>query len=207
MPAPHSTHSHRPHPSAHLPAFASKFVRVAALAALVLLSGCGSKEVANRDPTGEVFPSVKGESLAGVETPIPEGFAGEPTILLVAYEQEAQFDIDRWLLGLLQVEVEANLVELPTLPGLAPTFASQWIDDGMRSGIPKEDWGVVVTLYGDAARPVAELTGTENGRLTRVLLLDGEGRVAWFDDEGFSPRKVLELVEKVRALRAALALD
>jgi hypothetical protein len=96
------------------------------------------------------------------------------------------------VLGLLQAELSAPLVEVPTIPGLVPTVISGWIEDGMRSGIPEEDWGAVVTLYGSAAKPVTELTGTENGRNARVIVLDAEGRIAWFDDTGFSARKALE---------------
>ena len=59
------------------------------------------------------------------------------------------------------------------------------IDDGMRSGIPREDWGSVVTLYGDAARPVASSPATGTCA-TAASWIDAEGRVAWFWDQGFS---------------------
>ena len=65
----------------------------------------------------------------------------------------------------------------------------------MRSGIPEEDWAVVVTLYGSAARPVTELTGTTNGRLARVMLLDADGAVAWFHDRGYLASRAIELAE------------
>jgi len=153
---------------------------------------------------GEAFPSVVGESLEGVETRLPESLSGRPAVLLVGYLQRTQFAIDRSLMGLMQAgvgtEIDAALLEIPTIPGLAPTIASGWIDDGMRSGIPREDWGAVVTLYGDAARPVVEMTGNENGRLTRVIVLDAEGDVVWFDDEGYSARKALEVAGVVRGL-------
>jgi len=71
------------------------------------------------------------------------------------------------------------------------------IDSGMRTGIPKELWGGVITLYRDAAA-VESFTGTDNKLPARVLLLDGEGKVIYFHDEGFSP---LEL----KRLREALA--
>ena len=158
-------------------------------------------DLANRNPIGEAFPTVVGQSLEKERVELPSALAGEPAVLLVGYRQEAQFDIDRWLMGLIQSEVDARILEVPTIPGLLPSFASRWIDEGMRSGIPREDWGAVVTLYGEAARPVAELTGTERGRLTRVLVLDADGDIVWFDDEGYSPRKALEVTEVVSELR------
>ena len=169
---------------------------------IAALNGC-STTYPNRDPVGEVFPSVEGESLEEVATALPESLAGKPAVLLVGYRQKTQFDIDRWLMGLLQAGVgtggdngiDARVLEGPTIPGLVPTIASGWIDDGMRSGIPREDWGAVVTLYGKAAEPVAEMTGTENGRLARVLVLDENGRVVWFDDTGYSARKAMEIAD------------
>ncbi|MCA9311453.1 MAG: hypothetical protein KDA21_09635 [Phycisphaerales bacterium] len=169
------------------------------VAGVLMLDGCTSS-VANRDPTGEIFPSVVGESLEKERRALPEDLAGAPTILLVGYRQGTQFDLDRWLMGLIQAEVGARVLEVPTIPGLVPTIASGWIDDGMRSGIPREDWGSVVTLYGKAAAPVVRFTGNQQGRLTRVLVLDEKGQVRWFDDEGYSPRKALEVAALVEQL-------
>ncbi len=163
-----------------------------ALFGTLLSSGCSSP-IPNRNPVGEAFPKVTGNSLEKVEIELPGSLVGQPAVLLVGYQQKTQFDIDRWLLGLLQSGADVQILELPTIPSLVPTLISGWIDDGMRSGIPVEDWGVVVTLYGSAAKPVARFTGTENARNTRVLVLDEAGRVIWFDDSGYSASKVLEI--------------
>ena len=172
----------------------------AALPSGLLAKGCAAS-VTNRDPTREPFPAVTGQSLEKERREIPGDYLGSPTVLMVGYKQGAQFDIDRWVMGFLQAEVDAEIVEVPTIPGLVPSFASKWIDDGMRSGIPREDWSAVVTLYGKRAEPVAELTGTENGRLARVFVLDSDGRIAWFDDKGYSAKKALAVAELVEELR------
>lgn len=151
---------------------------------LALLSG-GCITYERRDPTGEVFPSVEGTALSGEMVRVPEDFAGEPVLLLVGYEQDSQFDIDRWLLGLNQAGISIAVRELPTIPGLVPRWISGFIDEGMRSGIPEEDWGAVVTVYGDADR-IARFTGSEEALPGRVLLLDRTGRVVFFHDRGYS---------------------
>lgn len=176
-----------------------QFASIGLVSALLMLSGC-SKSLPNRDPSGEMFPNIEGESLEGERVELPSALKGEPAILLIGYEQKAQFDIDRWLLGLIQAEADARILELPTIPGLTPTLASGWIDDGMRSGIPREDWGVVVTLYGAAAKPVAALTGTENGQVARIVILDSSGTVIWFDDTGYAPRKALAVASLITEL-------
>ena len=86
--------------------FRSRFVwflalgAIAAGAALWLQRG-SSRTLPNRNPVGELFPAVVGQSLEEVRTEMPAAFAGEPAVLLVGYEQNAQFDIDRWFMGLL----------------------------------------------------------------------------------------------------------
>ena len=165
---------------------------------MVGAAGCGST-LPRRDPTGERFPEVSGTSLAGDPVPLP---GGKAQVLLVGYLQDAQFDLDRWLLGLLQVGPPLPILEVPTIPSRIASVFAGTIDEGMREGIPAPEWRGVVTLYGEQADPVAELTGTENGSNGRVLVLDAEGRVVWFHDSGYSAATLLDLVRVAESLRA-----
>lgn len=169
-----------------------------ALLAALLSTSC-STTWPRRDPTGEVFPTVNGTSLAGDAVTLPALGDGAPLLLLVGYEQEAQFDLDRWLLGLDQAGWRVRTFEVPTLPGLFPRLLAGTIDGGMRRGIPAEDWASVVTVYGDAAR-IAEFTGNEDGLTGRVLLLDRAGKVVFFHDRGFSVGRLKALVETANGL-------
>lgn len=168
-----------------------------ALAGIGSSVGCASREPA-RDPVGEVLPSLGAETLEGTTLRLPEDLAGAPAVLLVGYVQEAQFDADRWLLGLLQAELDVRLLEVPTIPGALVGMLSSRIDKGMRKGIPSEDWGSVATIYGGDAGDLEVFTGSENPRNIRVLLLDAQGEVRWFHDRGYSAGSLL-------ALEAALA--
>lgn len=150
-----------------------------------------------RDPTGERLPTVRGTSLAGLKVELPSVAAGEPLLLLIGYDQDAQFDLDRWLFGLDQAGWTTTTFEVPTIPGMIPRLLSGTIDAGMRRGIPAEDWAGVVTLYDDAAK-LAAFTGNDDGLTGRVVLLDGEGDVVFFHDRGYS-------VGTLRALQAARA--
>lgn len=172
-----------------------------AVGASFLLHGCAST-IANVDPTGSKFPRVRGEALSGEERTLPDDLAGAPAVLLVGYVQGAQFDLDRWLVALAQAKTPAKIVEVPTIEGLVPTAISGWIDGGMRSGIPSEDWGSVVTVYGKDAASIVERTGNESPRNARVLVLDAQGVVAWFHDRGFSASKFVELDALVRSVAA-----
>jgi len=163
--------------------------------------GCSSP-IPNRDPLGERFPDVEGRDLQERKRSLPAEHAGAPVLYLVGTVQETQFDIDRWLIGLLQLETPIRFLEVPTIPGLFPElFLQGTIDGGMREGIPSEDWGGVVTLYADDAERVVEFLGTTVPRNARVLLLDAGGRVRWFHDRGFSPGVLFKLDAAVKALR------
>ena len=179
-----------------------RFIIISTLLAFCL-NACTSTAYPRRDPTGEVFPSITVTPLDGGTKAFPEIYEGEPVLVLVGYQQRSQFDIDRWLIGITQVDLPVKFVELPTIAGMVPSLIGDFIDSGMRSGIPSELWGGVMTVYDDAEL-VQKFTGTENGLPARVLLLDGQSRVTYFHDRGFSPielKKVQSLLEK-RATKA-----
>lgn len=167
-----------------------------ALVSALSLTACRST-LPNRAPLGEAFPSVRGEGLDGTAWRLPEDLAGAPALLLVGYVQKAQFDADRWLLGLLQAEAPLRVLEVPTIRGWVPRLMAGTIDQGMRDGIPEEDWASVVTVYDGAAR-IQRFTGTETPQNMRVLLLDEQGRVRWFHDRGYSARVLSEMLAAVR---------
>jgi hypothetical protein len=171
---------------------------VGALLASGLLFACQTP-YERRDPTGEVFPSVSGTSLNGEATSLPQSLAGEPALLLIGFEQESQFDLDRWALGLWQSGFALRVIEVPTIPGIVPRVISDRIDDGMRSGIPMEDWASVITVYRDADA-IVRFTGNANPRPGRVLLLNAASQVAYFYDRGYSTGALARLMEAVGRL-------
>ncbi len=187
-----------PRPAAHA-------VRVTLVCVALLTAACSAAPRPNRDPLGEPFPEVAGKALDGKPWQLPGDLAGGPAILLIGYVQDAQFDIDRWLLGITQVGTPVPFLELPTIEGLAPRMFKGYIDDGMRGGIPIEDWRGVVTLWADDAASVVALTGNERPNNARVALLDPQGRVAWFADRGYSAAQMVELDAKARELLAAVS--
>lgn len=165
---------------------------------LILLTGCATQYV-NKDPTGQLFPEISGQSLEKSNYKIPQDLAGRNVLLLLGYKQDAQFDIDRWLIGLDMTQTRIDVFELPTIQGMFPRMFKTQIDDGMRSGIPKELWKGVITVYQDGDR-VQSFTGNENPNNARVVLLDNRGKVIYFYDRGFS-------VNALNALRAKIPAE
>lgn len=173
--------------------FVKKFISV--MCVVVIMSGCASYEYPSQVNIGDVMPTATGESLEGDVVVMPKDFAGEQTLLIFGYVQDAQFDIDRWLIGLDMTETQVNVYEIPTIKGMFPRMFKTFIDGGMRKGIPKELWKGVVTVYEDGDK-IQRYTGNQNPNNARVMLLDPNGKVLYFYDRGFS----VDALKSVRAL-------
>jgi hypothetical protein len=120
-------------------------------------------------------------------------------ILVVAYDMDTQFDIDRWGIGFFTADLDLPPVyELPTIPGAIPSLFENQIDAGMRKGIPEESWKDVVTVYGGEGKKIAQWTGTENPRNARIILLDEVGKVVWFHDRGYGLPPLADLMKVLR---------
>jgi hypothetical protein len=165
------------------------------ITAILLLSAC-STHYPNQAITGQAFPSVSGETLEQQAMTLPDDLQGTASLLLIGYKQDSQFDIDRWLIGLDMTQTQVAVYEVPTIQGLFPRMFSTVINNGMRSGIPKPLWKGVVTVYQDGEQ-VQAFTGNEKPNNARVVLLDAQGKVIYFYDQGFS-------VDALNALRALL---
>ena len=159
------------------------------------LFGC-LKTFANKNPIGEKFPSVKGQSLDKNIYKIPEDFFGEKVLFLIGFVQNTQFDIDRWTIGLDQKNIIVKTYELPSTQGLVPIIFKTRLNDSMRSGIPNEIWGGVITIYKEGQK-IQEFTGNENLNNTRVVLIDESGKVIFFHDRGFSVKALNELKKSI----------
>lgn len=153
---------------------------------------CGTNVPTPANVTGSLFPRVQGKNLTEESVTLPDSYLGKTTLVLVGYTQKAQFDIDRWILGALQADVKAEIVEVPTIAGMMPQMVQGFIDNGMRKGIPKDDWASVVTIYEDAPKIIAAF-GNERPQSAYVTLLKKDGTIAWSSNQGYSASQVLDL--------------
>lgn len=168
-------------------------IKVIGLSLISLLCvACTTKVSTPSNVQNSLFPRVQGTNLDKQPITLPDHYRGKITLVLVGYTQKAQFDIDRWILGALQADVKAQIVEVPTIAGMVPQMVQGFIDNGMRSGIPKSDWASVVTVYEDAPK-VIEALGNERPQSAYAVLLNKEGRIVWSSNIGYSASQVLEL--------------
>ena len=174
----------------------TKLLLMATLAVVLILT---SPLADGPNPVGRKLPSVKGEALSRTAVRFPEDIAGAPAILMVAYRRGTQADVDRWTAFLQERAPRTVRYEVPTIANILWRPMAGWIDSGMRGGVPQEAWSSVVTLYQDAPK-LRDFLGDYGGTTTHVVLLDREGRVAWFNAGGFSERAGASLLEALQAL-------
>jgi hypothetical protein len=169
------------------------------LVLLTFLVACSSK-VPAPSSLPEQFPVVAGESLTKEEVEIPAAYLGKPVVYLIGLKQKAQFDIDRWILGMLQLETPATIVELPTIQGMPASMVSELITGGMRKGIPENEWSSVITLFDDDADTIVNQFGNERPQSAYVVLVDKNGSIRWFYNNGYSGANMQTLDKAVRQL-------
>jgi len=113
-------------------------------------------------------------TLAGVPVAVPDDLT-TPTLLLFAYRQRQQRDVDTWIGAARGTAV--GLLEVPVL-GRRWLLARRFIDGGMASNMDRATREQTMCVYTDAGAFRRDVLGVTS---TRVLaaLVDVDGRVAW----------------------------
>ena len=182
-----------------------KMSKISIKSSLILTFLClflfSCSRVPNKSPEsiiGKPFPILKGKSLSQKKWTLPNDLKGQNTILLTGYVQGAQFDIDRWLIGLSMAKVKTPVFEVPAVKGFFIGLFKERLDQSMRNGIPSEIWKAVVTVYGDSEKLI-NFTGSQKPRNSRVFVLDKKGEVIYFHDRGFSVNNLERLLKVLPA--------
>jgi hypothetical protein len=127
------------------------------------------------------FPSVTAQNLERQMYHLPRDFEGVYNVVLLAFTQEQQYDVDSCMpfLRTLQTQHSAlHLYELPTLPR-GTWMWRRMIDYWMVTGIPdRAVRAATITLYLDVARFIRALEVPDT-RAICTLLVDRAGRVYW----------------------------
>ncbi len=147
-----------------------------------------------------VFPKQQADNLEKKQMKLPDDFAGNFNLVLIAFKREQQKDLDSWLKALPKV-AQAHpgfaYYELPVIARMNGVM--RWfINSGMRSGIPnKQQRARTITLYIDK-KPFEEALKIPSEDQVYALLLDRKGAVVWRAEGLYSE-------EKGRSLEAFLS--
>lgn len=150
------------------------------------------------------FPSISSKDLNGRQRTLPNDFEGNWNLLLIAYEQWQQNEVNTWLpvVDKLENDVDGfHYYELPVV-GEMGMFGRMQLDYWMRNGIPdSETRDRTITLYTDQTdfRDALEIPDQEH---IALLMLDNDGNVIWRGDGAYSSDTAKSLIDEVESLSA-----
>ncbi|GIQ81956.1 hypothetical protein KIPB_003008 [Kipferlia bialata] len=140
----------------------------------------------HREAEGRQFPSIELQSLANTTVKLPKGGTCPPYVLLWPFRMGHQKQCDAWKAGLIDHtsgrQLDMDWYEIPTITGVMwrPTPIHNWIDNGMRSGIPVAAHPHITTMYQSASSVngyLDRLGLTHSQSEPYLLLLAGTGTV------------------------------
>jgi hypothetical protein len=151
------------------------------------------------------FPRVTGTNLNKTEVNIPENLEGELNLLIVAFQQWQQADVNTWVPFLNSMRENHSIFqyyEIPTIRRMNWLY-QRIIDGGMRAGIPSVDIREhTITLYIEKY-PFREALGIETENEIHLFLVDRNGRIygEWIGP--YNSQSGEELAEKITSIKTA----
>ena len=144
------------------------------------------------------FPRLSASSLEGKTMRLPEDFAGDRNLLLIAFQREQQQNVDTWLHEMKRFELSPGFqyYELPTIDRLNPLY--RWfINRGMRRGIPDRNArSRTITLYLDKLS-FRKALGLPDERRIYAVLVDRSGQVVWRAEGDFDEARAASLQKAI----------
>ncbi|MGB7339419.1 MAG: hypothetical protein WBC91_11050 [Phototrophicaceae bacterium] len=151
-----------------------------------------------------IFPTLDGKTVAGKARTVPQDLYGQYNVVLVAFTQYQQINVDSWLpyLDKLKQEHQAlDVFELPTLDKQSMSLVGRkMLDFWMYQGITDNDVrDHTITLYINLPDFMRALNINDVSEIY-VMLIDRHGTIYWQDTGAYAPEKYASLVEKVTTL-------
>lgn len=131
--------------------------------------------------TSPIFPEITGDNLEGETFTFPQDFAGDLNLVLIAFSQGQQAQVDTWLAYAETLELESDALSIYEIPVLGSSYRllRSVIDGGMRSGISDPVARArTITFYGNKPALIEALT-LESEKTIHALLVKRDGEVVW----------------------------
>ena len=180
---------------------------LAVLTMAFFLSGCigaGSNSPVAQG-AANTFPDVTGINLHGEAVRLPGDLDSDRSLVVVAYVQEHQRDVDTWIAALPRLQAADPAVRLYEVPAIGRSTAPfrLWLNNVMRAGIPApEARARTVTIYVDLDAFDRALGIPSRDRI-HALLLDGDGAILWRTEGAATPETVAALTGRLGAMAGA----
>jgi hypothetical protein len=142
-------------------------------------------------PTSKKMPPVKAETLAEREVTLPQDLPGEKTLILMAFEQAQQKNVNTWVAGMNLADNPIPWIETPVIDPKNRLFRA-FIQGGMRRGIPEQkDRERTITLFTDRAALMVAMGLPEQFNTIYAVVVDRAGNVLLNLEGDYSAEKAL----------------
>ena len=141
------------------------------------------------------FPVVAGRDIDGNDFVVPTDFTGELNLVLMAFTQAHQNDVNTWLPHARELESsrqDFRVYEVPTLWEMNWFQRKQldfWMSTGIRDPLAR---ATTITLYTDLQAMQSALAIPDLDTI-QVLLVDRDGLVVWRSEGTYSKAKFDDL--------------
>jgi hypothetical protein len=147
------------------------------------------------------FPTVSGHNLLQNRVTLPEDFAGQLNLVVIAFERWQQSRVDTWLPFISQIERINDAVRYYQLATyqqtepLAPLFGDESTWSGTFEPVARER---TIMFFADrpAFRRALELPNEDD---IYVVLIDRQGNILWRTEGAFASEKVASLAAVLQA--------
>jgi hypothetical protein len=149
------------------------------------------------------FPSVRAQDLDGTALEVPQALAGDPSVVIVAFERGQQAMVDSWLPWLAELQKLSSGIEVYEMPTISRRWlpARRLIDGGMRAAIPDPvTRRHTITTYTDVGA-VLEALALDGTSTIAVVVVDRGGTILWQGLGGYHPTLAAEIAEAVTIAR------
>lgn len=134
---------------------------------------------------------------------LPQALAGDPSVVIVAFERGQQAMVDSWLPLLSELQRLSPGIEVYEMPTISRRWlpARRLIDGGMRAAIPDpETRRHTITTYTDVG-VVLEALDLDGTSTIAVVVVDPGGTILWQGLGGYRATLAAELAEAVKTAR------
>jgi hypothetical protein len=159
--------------------------------------------IQTQDIVGKKFPTISATTLSGDQIIFPDELDKDANIVILAFEEWAQKDVDTWagfILKHYNIDEEINYYELPMMSKFY-SWLSGWIDGGMKNGIDVDLHDNVATFYGER-KSYFETLGVEDLNTCYIYLIDKNGKIIFAAEGALNEKNCNEMQQKIQLLQA-----
>ncbi len=157
----------------------------------------GLSSFAQTQPTKKM-PLVKAETLAERQVTLPQDLPAEKTLILMAFEQAQQKNVDTWIAGMNLADNPIPWIETPIIEPKNRLFRA-FIQGGMRRGIAEQKArDRTITLFTDRSALMTAMGLPEQFNTIYAVVVDRAGNVLVSLEGDYSAEKALLINKAIK---------